>query len=258
MVSSLIFGIAFIIVIIGGIFLLFRFAKHAVKLVLIAIGIMLIASAVFGVNLFNDIRDLQENFPRAQKLLLLKDDNTLLAGFEGKLFSADDIISYANKEQLAAVQQHYSARDMQGVRGNYFKVIIFDASSFEQQDILVSGNIPANEVLDIIHARDTTDRAVAHIIQRDNLPNTPETRSFFIKGFREKGISSEDEMRAFLFGQLFAAALEKDPLFLINGFKSGSISVYPETITFKLAKFIPTGALKNTFEKLINSKAVNQ
>ena len=251
--ASMIFGIAVLIVIIGGILLLFRFARHAVKWLLIAFGIVVLVSVVFGFNLFNDIQDLQKNFPKAQKLLLLKEGNTLLAGFEGKLFSSDDILSYTNKEQLAAFQQHYSIRNMQDIRGNYFKVIIFDTSSFEQPDILVSGNIPANEVLDIIGADDTLARAVAQAIEKENLPDTPETRNFLIKDFKTKGISSDEDMRAFLFGLLFKAALEKDPLFLINGFKSGSIIVYPETITFKLAKFIPTDVLKNTLDKLVNS-----
>ncbi|MBI4153347.1 hypothetical protein HY497_02390 [Candidatus Woesearchaeota archaeon] len=252
MASPLMYGIAFLILIVGGIFLLFRFAKHAVKWVLIAIGIMLIASAVFGINLFNDIKDLQKNFPKAQKLLLLNEDNMILAGFEGKLFSSDDVLSYISEEQRAAFQQHYSVRDLRGLRENYFKVIMFDTSAFEQMELSVSGNISANEALGIIRADNPIARTVTQVIRRDHLPDTPETRSFLTKGFREKGVSSDDDMRAFLFVLLFKAALEKDPWFLMNGFKSGSIIVYPETITFKLAKLVPMGVLKEALDKTMS------
>ena len=252
MVSSLLYGLAILIVIIGGILLLFKFARHALKWLVIAFGIVLVASAVFGVNLFNDIRDLQENFPKAQKLLLLKDGNTLLAGFEGKLFSSDDVLSYVSKEQLAAFQQYYNVRDLRGIRADYFKVIIFDLSSFEKMDLMI-GNLASSEVLTTIRAPDTLAGTVARAIEKENLPDTPETRNFLIKEFKTKGISSNEEMRAFLFVQLFAAALEKDHLFLMNGFKSGGIVVYPETITFKLAKIIPTGVLKGALDKLMNS-----
>lgn len=252
MVSSLIYGIAMLIVIIGAILLLFKFARHAIKWLVIAISIVIIASAVFGVNLFNDIRDLQENFPKAQKLLLLKEGNTLLAGFEGKLFSSDDVLSYTNKEQLTAFQQYYNVRDMRSLRGNYFKVIVFDASAFEQMELSVSGN--ANEILDMIRVDETLVHAVTRAIEKENLPDTPETRNFLIKDFKAKGISSDEDMRAFLFMMLFKEALEKDPLFLMNGFKSGDIVVYPETITFKLAKIIPTDVLENTLATLMKSE----
>ncbi len=251
--GSLLYSIAVLVVIIGSILLVLRFAKHALKWVLIAVGIVIIASLIFGVNIFSDIRDIQENFPKAQKLLLLKDGNTLLTGFSGKLFGSDDALSYVGKEQLAEFQQHYRQRDIQSIRGSYFKVIIFDASSFNGVGAASIGGkqIATPDVLKMIAARDTLAQAVAETITKGNLPNTPTTRNSLIKDFKSKGISTDEDMRAFLFVQLISA--QKDPLFLISGFKSGTIVVYPETITFKLAKITPTNILKDMLEKMVKN-----
>jgi hypothetical protein len=253
MAADIIFIGASIVIIVGLIYLFFHVAKKTIKWALIIFLILTIATTFFGVNVIQDVEELTNKFPTSQKLFILKDGSTLYTGFTGTFTDATDVVSFLDAAEIDELQTAYNTRNFEKMRGNHFKLILFDMTSFEHLDIVTSGDrtFLVSEMLDNIRAANTLDRAVDDLRSESNLPDTPEIDVFLRNSLKEQiAVETDEDARAYSFVQLFSAALIDDPLFIVNTFKSGDIIIYPETITFKLAKFVPTTAIQSIVKRV--------
>lgn len=233
--------IIFVIISIVALLSLFKWVRKAAKWALILYVAFTVATTIFGINVIRDAQEFNENFPKAQKLFLLKDSDTLLAGFAGKLTEPDEVLSYVTDEQLTDFQRAYDAKNLSAIRGTYFKLIIFDVAAFKHTPTMTldGKQVSVDTLLSQIRAPDTLDRVVTDIIREEELSNTDDVRRFVKKTVQEQlHIETDQDMRAVLFAQLFSARNE-DPFFIIAEFKEGTALIYPETITFKLVRIIP-------------------
>jgi energy-coupling factor transporter transmembrane protein EcfT len=228
MTSLIVTGIIILVVIIVFYYLLFKLAKKAAKWVLFISIALLIISTFFGINLLNDAKEFQEEFPKAQKLFILKDDNQLLAGFEGKLTDSDEVVHFVTEKELTEYQQAYDNGDLETIRGDNFKLFITDASTFDD-----------TQTIDAIQSENTLDESVTTYIQQEDLTDTPQVRSFIRRTFTDEyNVTTDQEARGLLFVQMYSAS-GTDPSDLIIQLQSGDVIVYPETITFKVLEVIP-------------------
>lgn len=234
--------------------LIFKLAKKIATWALFLIVIIVVAATIFGINIVSEISDLSENLPKAQNMVLLKDDNQLLTGFAGKLLSADVALSYITKDQLAVFQNYYRQENLNRIKSDSFKVIIIDISAFNESDMLDLGGekVPTQEILGHIKDSDTYNSVLSSLIKKQGLPDTLQLRNVLKNNFKQANVSTDADLRAFLFVQLLSASMKKNQFFLIKGFKSGSIFIYPETLTFKVAKMVPEGTLNALAERVTN------
>lgn len=238
---------------------LYKIARKLFKWIIVFSILSLIITIIFGINVLRDVQELQEQLPKAEKLFLLKDDKTLLAGFAGKLTNPDEIVSYINQTQLASFQKSYIQSKLQNIQGSYFKLFIIDKKAFEAQTAIREGNKSTNakDILNKISSKDTLSNVVDETVAKEKLPNTKETRAFIEKTIKSQyAVATNDDMRGLLFAQLFSTAAN-DPFFLFVQFKEKNLEVYPETITFKLARMIPLRIIELIAENVVGSKDGN-
>src|SRR3989344_9525509 len=126
--------VSLVLVLVIGYFVIHAATKIA-KIALILLLIFLISSTFFGVNLFTDINELQEQFPKARKLILLN-DNGIRSGFETAIINSKTVVSFVSETHLAELQQQFASGDLDAMKGNYFKVIIIEASAFDDPIVL--------------------------------------------------------------------------------------------------------------------------
>lgn len=228
--------------------LLLKFAKKAAKWLLVLAIVITIFGALFGINVLQDVNEFREKFPKAQKLILLKDGNTILTGFAGKLTDSSEAVAFLNEIEIRRYQDYYNKNDLESIRGTYYKVILIDTRSFANKPLEIGvyeDKIPAKEVISMILSSNTFDRIVDTIIAMQKLPDTDDdVREYVAKNIRQQmGITSDAEASGLLFAYLLSSAND-DSLFLFQQFKSGNARIYPETITFKLAQIIPESILQ--------------
>jgi len=237
--------VSLVLVLIIGYFVIHAATKIA-KIALILLLIFLISSTFFGVNLLTDISELKDQFPKARKLILLN-DNGIRAGFETAIIDSETVVSFVSEPSLNELQQQFTEGNLDAMKGSYFKVIIIEASAFDNGNAitLFDGiSLTASQAVADIRADNTLDRAITKLITAKELPNTPEVRTYVADNLKQSNISTSSDMRAVLFAQLFSSEIQDDPLFFINKLREDKLLMYPESITFKFAQYIPQSIIQ--------------
>ena len=241
------YGIVAIIVVLLVIIFLWKGIKKIAAWALLIILAIALFGTVFGLDLFNDITDITENFPTARKLFLLNDDG-IRAGFELSVLGTGDV-SFIDAKTLTSYQS--SIKNLDAIRGDYYKLIIIDAKAFTVNNLSINGNdLSASQVLEVIRSDNPRERAVDFIRSSQSLPDTPEVRRYIEKQLKDSSIETDADMRASLFAQLFVAEMGKSPLSLTRGMTQSTITIYPETITFKVIKLLPESITEKIIQNL--------
>jgi len=199
-----------VLVLIWGIF------KSLFKLMFIA-GIII--SLLIAINLFfiyQDFKDLRENFTVSEKKIILVDDNKVLTG----LLMGEEI-DFLMDSQLEAYSSSLINNNYEKILGNSYKLMVFDIDIISKLD----------SDLDFGVIQMTTDEAVSTL------------RSDF----------ASPEEKASLFSILLADEIlsSTNPILFLTEFKNGNIMIYPETILFKTVKFIPLSLIKDVAGKVL-------
>ena len=211
-----------ILVAIALFFISFWIIKKIIKAIFLATAVLAIVLVVTGYFVVQDVNDLQENFQTSPKLILLVDNNTLLTGFASAA-SAEPI----NAGEVEAIRQAVQQQNFKSIPQQYYKTIVYSKESLES----------LSEVNIKIADRELTKEQALRIMLDEQ----------FAAGMsKELFIDDPEEFRIFVFSTIindyFTGEQSKN---FINGLQQGTIIIYPETITFKLIKVIPTGLISN-------------
>ena len=254
------FLIMIVVVLIGAeiaVTLMLRVTKTVATWALFILVILVVAATAFGVNIVADISELGEKLPKAQNTILLRESNTILTGFTGKLFDSDAVLAYLTKDTIAISQNYYAQENFEQLKGDSYKVMIIDSAAFQGTINIDDNQVPSQEIIASIRSSDTLGRAISASIDQQDLPDTPEVRKLLKKNLQQQfNVSTDADMRALLFVQLLSSSMENDRFFLIKEFKNDNVIVHPETITFKLAKMLPGSVLDSLAEKMVQNGTV--
>ena len=200
--------ITLIIVFVWGIF------KRLFKLMFYAGIIIFLLLAANTYFIYQDFKDLGENFGVSEKKVILKDEDKVLTGL---LLNEDTDLM--NDEQLNDYSSYLKGDDYEKILGDSYKLMVFDVEIISNLD---------NDI-DLGYKTITSDEAIT--ILKSN------------SGSQEK---------AALFGVILADEIlnSRNPLFFFSEFKNNNIIIYPETALFKTIKFIPLSLMKNIGEKI--------
>ena len=180
----------------------------------------IIISLILATNLFfiyQDFKDLRENFGVSEKKVILKDDDKVLTG----LILGEDT-ALMSDDQLNDYSSYLKNDNYEKILGDSYKLMVFDVEIISNLDTEI----------DIGTQTITQDDAVAIL----------------------KSKNSGAEEKASLFSILLADEIlsSKNPLFFFSEFKNGNIIIYPETALFKTIKIIPVSFIKDIGEKIFD------
>jgi len=205
--------IAIIIIVLLAVFAWAIFKK--LFTILFYVGIIL--SLIFAVNfffVFQDFRDLRENFQVSEKKVILKDGDKVLTG----LLLNGATIPMTN-QQLSEYTSFLEENNYEKILDDSYKLMIFDVDIISNLD---------GEV-EYLGKDITGDEAV-----------------FILRG------SGSKEEKASLFSILLSDEIlnSRNPLFFFSEFKNDNIIIYPKTALFKTIKFIPLTFFENAGKKI--------
>ncbi len=187
--------------------LLIKFIQGIFKLVLYAILILILISAVFGYFFVSDSSKLIDGLRTKDTLFILKDGNKTITGFTITSMNLTTAKSLTGRD-LSEFSSYYVKKDYKKMLGDNQLLFIIDRKAFPKTE-----SFDPDAVLEFLKEDkkelDVTNKA---------LPKMPDSR-------------------AMAFSLLVFYSFKEDSGYLIKEYKSGNVIIYPETFVFKTFKF---------------------
>ena len=225
----------FILIIIIIIFLIIL---KITKKILVAISLFFlittILALIFGFILYKDFTNFKKGFENGEKLILLVDESKVYTSVT-LIKPVDPKIIYSSKQEVNMFSEYYKNNELDKILDN--KSFMF----------LIKKDFIENE-LDYIYLGDSnlSNQEVMQILTSDS----------YLEDFYSK-INSQGKTPYDLRADIFLSSISriaeiKSPLFLLEGYKNSQIRIYPETLTLKFVKMIPSSLITKVIQD--NSK----
>ena len=225
--------ITFVLFVIGAI-LAFKIIKSVLKALslVVIVGVILIASVSFFV--YKDAADFRQNWQDSDKLVLLEYNGDIEAAIQ-TTFTGDEPLLF-DDDGLAEINTAYINGELDKVKGDNYKIIIIKLepmlSEIKSENIVMENSkasISKAEAEDIINADNAQDEINKLSAGYGNMGIKEDLDNSKVKSI----------VSALLIKQLAEEKGSKFGVYIIESYKSGDITIYPETAMFRLIKFMP-------------------
>lgn len=205
--------------------------KKILQVIGFTLIIILLASFVTGFFLYRDIQDFKENFVIEEKLFLLGEEENYIAGFT---MGSNEIGVFLNNEMI----NNYESLTNKEILDENYKLLLFSEDSFEN--------------LKRVYINDQEFKKIEffEVIESDNsLVDASRLMDLDKEEFKFMfDVDDDSATRSLFFGIMVSEAIQQDSSFVIKNIKSKTINIYPETILFRLIKFIPDSIFNNVLK----------
>tara|TARA_Y100000294_G_scaffold167819_1_gene177379 strand:- start:42 stop:776 length:735 start_codon:yes stop_codon:yes gene_type:complete len=217
-------------------FIAFKVVKQVLKLTFLITILTIVVLGLFSYLVYQDMGDLKENFSFNDNLLILQNENQLLTGvklnFE-KISDFEELEAFnsLSQDQINEYNPYYTNEEYDKILGDHYKILFIDYNTFQDiQEIEVLNKAYSNEF-------------VLQVLESQNPMELLTPKSLNIK--------SSENIKPILFTMLLTEKIKlQKSTFLITEMKNKNIRVYPETITFKIIKYIPVDFMQDQLAKI--------
>jgi len=223
-----------LIIIIIVFFIILKITKKILVAISLFFLITTILALIFGFILYKDFTNLKNGFENGEKLILLVDESKVYASV-ALIKPVDPKIIYSSKQEVNVFSEYYQNNELDK---------ILDNRSFM---FLIQEDFIENE-LDAVYLGDLnlSNQEVMQILTSD-----PYLEDFYSK-INSQGKTPYDIRADIFLSSISRIAEIKSPLFLLEGYKNSQIRIYPETLTLKFIKMIPSSLIAKVIQD--NSK----
>ena len=223
-----------LIIIIIVFFIILKITKKILVAISLFFLITTILALIFGFILYKDFTNLKNGFENGEKLILLVDESKVYASV-ALIKPVDPKIIYSSKQEVNVFSEYYQNNELDK---------ILDNRSFM---FLIKKDFIENE-LDVVYLGDLnlSNQEVMQILTSD-----PYLEDFYSK-INSQGKTPYDIRADIFLSSISRIAEIKSPLFLLEGYKNSQIRIYPETLTLKFVKMIPSSLITKVIQD--NSK----
>ncbi len=209
--------------------------------------LLFLAMMSFGMLIIYDAYQIKKNLPDSTNTFMVKDKDTLLGGFEGKLGKTQET-RFFDKKAVNEYQEHYSAGNLKSMLGSRYKIFIFDLAAFDSLEwpLDTGQDAVSKELLYKIMRSEKPLQVYVDAVYPEFKASSEAIKKSILSGL---GIDDEYMIKGVLLAMLFAKALEeKDAVFILEEYRAGNLIIYPETIVFKFVKSVPATVYRKTME----------
>ncbi len=233
-ISSIIF-----ISIIGVIF--FLLTKKILKAIGFTLLILILFTFASGILIYLDVLDIQQNFESGQKLFLLEHQQVYVSALQIKDMQDLDTNAILTQQQIDSIV----GKSKKEILKNNYKLFIFNSKTF--QDIPVVSfwemEFANSEIFSLLESSTPINSIVTKIIEKENYPET--MRQSLTQEFKSTmSISDDSQMKGILFMLLLEEKTKGNEKMIFEELRNNNLTIYPETIIFKIIKTIPDSFLE--------------
>ncbi len=211
-----------IFIVIAILFIIFKTVLKAFfKLFFYTFLILFLVSGVFVYLVYRDATDFKDKFTISDNLLLLEDKGKILTGF---VLHPGGEPSILTDQQLRDFTTYYNNNQYQNMIESNYKMFIIKMSAFNSEGTLEydGQQLERKKLIDSLRSDDPAGTFLQGV-----------------PGPARNNMADAATLKASFFVILYTNDLGTDPLNIIFRYKEGNIIVYPETIIFKIIKYMP-------------------
>ncbi len=232
-----------IIIFIVAVIIIFKIVKTILKTILIILILSFLVTAIFGFFTYKDSVELNDNLENQPKLMLLQDNEKIIAGFVAT--DSEEEAEFLTISQVAEYQNNFKKKDYKKMLNNNQKMFIINLKAFDLVDEKVNFN-----------GKELSKNFLYSVLKSNDPISLYKSETDMDPALNE--ISDPVEFKSNIFAFLFNESIEKrGQFFIFSEYKKKNIIVYPETAVFKFIKLIPTAFVNKMFEEAKDS-AVNK
>jgi len=219
-----------------------RFLGKAVKLAVHVMLLVIVILIILTVLVYKDMNDIKQGFSQRNNTFLLYENHRLYTAVTLKPLTSTtlglDSFYYFTRDEMPQMQDSLNNKEYQSILNSYtnnYKLFIIKPAILNKPYTLNLGiDLDQGDLLNIIMSNDSF-LALAE--------KTNNTYGMSV-GDVQRGLVELYESREKFKGYLFAGLLanyfqNQQPGELVQSIKDKSIIVYPESISFKLIKYLP-------------------
>ena len=224
----------FLIALVIFIFIL-KIVHNVIKAFFYTALLMFILFISLGYWVYNDTLDLKDHFINSSKIFLLEDKNGIIAGIS---------VHQDEKEYITeTIAEDYSNNivndDYNGILGDKYKLFVLNMDIFSRIETV---NLFGKEI----------SKGDFFMIMESENPKVT-LNNFFsaddpVFTMTLAGSKDDADVKSRVFSYISGRLISKDPSLLLDSYREGDIVIYPETITFKLIKYMPNNVVKRIVE----------
>lgn len=235
--------IIFILYVIAAVFI-FKLIKSAVKAIFLISAIALIILALGSFFIYKDVADMRENWPDSDKLVLLKSNDVVSAGFISTLSEAK-APQLLSSEEISSLDSSFQEDDLESMIGDNYMMLIMSLrpiiDAIEADEITFQDwSFTKDDFISIIDSEDPMDLFIDRLMLESSYPEElrEQLEEEVVAKFKD---STHLKTMAFeiLVSHLFREKGTGAGVFIIQQYKEGKVIVYPQTTVFRTIKLIP-------------------
>ena len=222
---TLLYVIALIIIFL----IIFKITKKIIKAITISIIIIVVLVIIISSVLITDYNILKDNIHTKPSLVMIKEKDALLSAALFQFEGNNQLQELASHEFLI-IKQDFENNDYDTLTSNYFKLLIMDINT------LINSEKPVTS----FEGREFAKEQVISAIRSEDPA-----------GLLSLDYQEKNTLKILLFTSFFSKTSEFDIDIVLDNYKSGNISIYKETIIFKLIRILPSFLLEILIKKTI-------
>lgn len=239
--------IIILILLVLTVVVLLKLLKGMLKIAMVALVVIGIGLVVFSLLFARDFNNVRSNIDNSSMLILLQNDGQITAGFETQGLSSADV-TFFNSSQIRSIQTMITSNNMEGVLADRFRIIQITPIVFEPLENTITTENKAYKKEFLIKLLESHTPVDYYVEQMHS----------DMSGMNKKIIASTlgdpIELKSQFFALMFQKIYEqKGIVYILVEYKQDHVTVYPETISFKTIKRLPTSYAKDKFEDLVGS-----
>jgi len=235
-------SIIIIILIIAGLIVIYlatRFLNKTFKIVTKLMLLLIAILVLLTVLVYKDMTELRRGFITGNNTFFLYENNQLYTAVTLKPMTSTNLsinsFDYFTKEGIRTAEQELNNKNYEVLLRNNYRIFIINPGLLNKSYSINLGiKLDEKDLLSIMMSNDSF-RIMAMKTQEHYNLSIEDIK----KGF-ENSYGSEEKLRGYLFAGLLINYFRKqEPGELTNNIKDDKLRVYPQSISFKIIKYLP-------------------
>lgn len=226
-----------------------RFIGKTLKLVTQIMLIVIVVLVFLTILVYRDVNDLKTGFVDNNNTFFLYENNKLYSAITLKplknITLGLDSFTYFTKDELDAFEEDLIKKDYDALLSSSYRVFIIKPIVLNQPyNISLLIDLNEGDLLNILLSDDPF-RVLAEKTQEKINVSADSLETGF-----EAIYESEEQLKGYLFAALLANYFQNQkPGDFISNIKKDRIIIYPESISFKVIKYLPLPVKQNSTEE---------
>lgn len=233
--------IVIILILLGALIILFatKFLSKTFKIITKVMLILIIILVVLTLLVYKDMNELKQGFVNKNNTFFLYEDNKLYSAVTLKPMTSTnlsiDSFNYFTLEELEQAEDYLNKKNYQALLNNNYRIFLLSTSILKKPYALeLGGTLNQDDLLDVIISEDP----FVCLAEKTQAAYNADIETLR-QGFKDM-YGNQEKLKGYLFAALLTNYFQKQEAGeLVSNIKNKKIRIYPETISFKIIKYLP-------------------